>query len=398
MRSPRRMIRYADPPIVLGVLVAVVMSACGAGQGGVQTIGFDTGSGCDLTEATSQFSTLEPVHYRASFQPDLQTGDDITVTVSHDGEAHPGLSSVLTLAEPTDCIHARLGYLDPGEYSVVVASRIGTGMPPVSGNFEVSGEALARPPVGEVWFGSSYDPDTYEVRGRTDSVEVGDLLAFVTHLESEIASDELMLRLSHDGDVLQHDRVDVPGNEGSRRYGFDGPAPPEPGKWTFDFTDIDGNVLATGEIEVIASLANSASPDPSDDPSAEPSEATDGAKVTTFDIEAGDCFISNGEHLETVTVVDCDQPHVYEAFHVFDHEAGSTAKYPGDDEIYAYAEETCDPAFVAFVDHDYETSLWYITTVTPSSESWAVGDRKILCALSTENLDEVTGSAENAGE
>ena len=234
----------------MGVLVALVVTGCGAGQGGVQTIGFDTGSGCDLTEATTRFSTREPVHYRASFQPDLQTGDDITTTVTHNGQVHPGLSSALTLAEPTDCIYARFGYLDPGEYRVVVASRLGTGMPPVSGTFEVTGEALVRPPMGEVWFGSSYDLETYEVRGRTDSVREDEHLAFVTQLESNVASDELMLRLSHAGEVVQQSVVDVPGNELSRLYGFEGPAPPRLGTWTFEFTDADGKVLSTGEIEV----------------------------------------------------------------------------------------------------------------------------------------------------
>jgi hypothetical protein len=138
--------------------------------------------------------------------------------------------------------------------------------------------------------------------------------------------------------------------------------------------------------------------------SAEPSARDDGEEVSVFDIEAGDCFNANGgesadgEQLETVTVVDCEQPHVYEAYRVFDHDAGDDAEYPGDDEILAYADEACQPEFEEFVDHEYQTSIWYITSVTPSAETWAEGDREIVCTLGTENDDEVTGSAEGSAE
>jgi hypothetical protein len=61
-----------------------------------------------------------------------------------------------------------------------------------------------------------------------------------------------MLRLSRHGMVAQHDRVEVEGTHESRYYGFAGTAPPELGTWTFEFTDRDGDVLATGEVEVTA--------------------------------------------------------------------------------------------------------------------------------------------------
>ena len=153
-----------------------------------------------------------------------------------------------------------------------------------------------------------------------------------------------------------------------------------------------------------ASESTSASASEYASASAEESAGDEGEEVSDFDIEAGDCFNANGgesadgEQLETVMVVDCEQPHVYEAYHVFDHEAGADAEYPGDDEILAYADEACQPEFEEFVDHDYQTSIWYITSVTPSAETWAEGDREIVCTLGTENDDEVTGSAEGSAE
>jgi len=105
----------------------------------------------------------------------------------------------------------------------------------------------------KVWFGSSYDLETHEIEGRADSFEVGAPLALVTQFETRIAPADLKLRLTRDGEVSYHDKVDVDGTDETTVYGFAGDAPPEPGTWTFDFTDTDGDVLATGEIEVVVS-------------------------------------------------------------------------------------------------------------------------------------------------
>lgn len=367
----------------------LALSACGSdGErgGGIQSIGFGGGSGCELTDSARTFSTGDRVHYVALFEPVLETGDEITVAVSHDGERQSSLSSVLTLAEPTDCIQASLGMLDPGDYEVAVSSRLGTDMPPVSGRFEVTGAPLDRAPVGEVWFGSSYDLETYEIEGRTDSIETGVPFAFVTQFDIRIDPADLMLRLSRDGELVQHERVEVPGQNGSHLYGFAGTAPPEAGTWTFDFTDADEHVLATGDIEVTSTSA-SASP-------------RDGVEVSAFDLEAGDCYSesSSDEELETVMVVDCNDPHVFETYHVLNHEAGAAGAYPGHDQIDEYAERACESEFEDFVGRDYRTSIWYINWVTPSADSWAEGDREITCTLATEDYEQVTGSAAGSGE
>ena len=144
--------------------------------------------------------------------------------------------------------------------------------------------------------------------------------------------------------------------------------------------------------------STSASTAPSVAASTAPSATVGGEDVSVFDLEAGDCFSADAEQLESVLVVDCAQPHVYEAFHVFDHEAGPDDAYPGDDQIVEYADAQCQPPFEEFVGTDYESSIWYITSVTPSSETWAEGDREIVCTLNTEDESEVTGSAEGSAE
>ena len=129
---------------------------------------------------------------------------------------------------------------------------------------------------------------------------------------------------------------------------------------------------------------------------------TDSGETSVFDLEVGDCFSAESDQLDTVLVVDCAQPHEYEAFHVFDHDAGADAPYPGDDALFDFADTECQPPFEEFVGHDYQTSIWYITSLTPSEETWADGDREIVCTLNQqdENAEpiSVTGSAEGAAE
>jgi hypothetical protein len=149
--------------------------------------------------------------------------------------------------------------------------------------------------------------------------------------------------------------------------------------------------------------AASASASASTEPSAEESaEADPGEEVSVFDIEAGDCFSADGDEIQSVLVVDCEQPHVYEAYHLFDHDAGPDEAYPGDDAMTDFADTGCRPPFEEFVDHDYDTSIWYISWLTPSADTWAEGDREIVCAVNqqdeSEEPIEVTGSAEGAAE
>jgi Septum formation len=136
-------------------------------------------------------------------------------------------------------------------------------------------------------------------------------------------------------------------------------------------------------------------------PGAYPSAET-GETTSVFDLEVGDCFSAENDQLETVGVVPCDEEHEYEVFSVFDHEAGGGEPYPGDDELIAYADEACQPTFEEYVGADYQTSIWFITSLTPSAETWAVGDREIVCTVNQQDADEepitVSESAAGSGE
>ena len=148
--------------------------------------------------------------------------------------------------------------------------------------------------------------------------------------------------------------------------------------------------------------AASPSSEPSAGETASATDASEGEETSVFELEVGDCFSADSDTINSVLVVDCQQPHTYEAFFVFDHEAGVDDAFPGDDEILEYADTACRPPFEEFVGTDYESSIWYITSVTPSAETWATGDREIVCTLDQQDANdepiEVTGSAEGSGE
>ena len=130
--------------------------------------------------------------------------------------------------------------------------------------------------------------------------------------------------------------------------------------------------------------------------------STGGEETSVFDLEVGDCFSADSDEVATVLIVDCDQPHTYEAYFVFDHQAGPGDAYPGDQEILEFADGECRPPFEEFVGKDYESSIWYITSIPPSADTWEAGDREIICTLNQEDAGgeaiEVTGSAEGTAE
>jgi hypothetical protein len=154
-----------------------------------------------------------------------------------------------------------------------------------------------------------------------------------------------------------------------------------------------------------ASPTSASTPSPSSAPSESAAASAvasqpAGEVTSVFDLETGDCFLApEGEQASEVSVVPCDATHIYEAFHVFDHEAGPDEPYPGDEELLNYADGQCRGPFEDYVGIDYDDSIYWITSVSPSEDTWADGDREIVCALKLgQDGEETTGSAEGAGE
>ncbi|GHB76099.1 membrane protein [Streptomyces viridiviolaceus] len=119
---------------------------------------------------------------------------------------------------------------------------------------------------------------------------------------------------------------------------------------------------------------------------------------TAYALAEGQCFNTPSGSLEGVTFdvdkVPCGKEHDGEVFAVFELPGGS---YPGDDEITRAADDKC----YALQD-DYAMDVWALPAdvdvyyLTPTPQSWRVGDREVICLLgSTAERGTLTGSLRN---
>ena len=126
-----------------------------------------------------------------------------------------------------------------------------------------------------------------------------------------------------------------------------------------------------------------------------------GTSESVFDMKPGDCFddvVEDGElaqELESVPMVDCDDPHDNEAYAVFDV-AGDV--YPGTPALDDEAVVNCVPLFEEYVGSSYETSRLDIMFLYPLEDGWGEGDREITCVLFDLELQKLTGSMRDSGE
>ncbi|MFE3164638.1 DUF4190 domain-containing protein [Streptomyces sp. NPDC059224] len=108
------------------------------------------------------------------------------------------------------------------------------------------------------------------------------------------------------------------------------------------------------------------------------------SESSSLSLSTGDCFDTpdgslNGDLVTDVTHVGCDDAHDGEVFATYDLKG---ADYPGDDA----SGETADRRCYALED-TYAFDLWLVPDdvavyyFTPSEDSWAAGDRSVVCAF-----------------
>lgn len=109
-------------------------------------------------------------------------------------------------------------------------------------------------------------------------------------------------------------------------------------------------------------------------------DPTDAIVSGLFDFEVGRCMNESptGDFDEAA----CDSPHDYQIYHVFD--VADADAYPGSSTIDLEAEPACIAAFEPFIGKSYATSIYYVTLLKPSPESWDNGDREVVCLVTAE--------------
>jgi hypothetical protein len=131
----------------------------------------------------------------------------------------------------------------------------------------------------------------------------------------------------------------------------------------------------------------------SDEPERDESgEVTEGGEESVFDIAVGDCLNSQSAAgtVSELPVVPCTEAHDSEVFHIY-NVPGDT--FPGD--FTQMRDEQCMPAFQTFVGLPYDQSVIEVTTLEPTAETWADGDRELVC-IAVDPAGNVTGSLQGA--
>ncbi len=146
---------------------------------------------------------------------------------------------------------------------------------------------------------------------------------------------------------------------------------------------------------VVAALAALAlfgcSSDPERDE--ESGELAESGDVDVFDLEVGDCLgeeTGEGE-IESLEAAPCSEPHAEEIFAALTVPDGD---YPGQEALDAEA-EGCLEEFAEFVGMPFQESVLEINYMTPTEESWSMGDRELLCTVYDPDAD-TTGTLQDA--
>lgn len=139
-----------------------------------------------------------------------------------------------------------------------------------------------------------------------------------------------------------------------------------------------------------SSVGSSADPfvPPSDETS---TQAEDPAQPDeSFALPVGSCLddVASG-FITSDNVLDCAQPHTYEVFSSFLVDDGT---FPGDDALQTQATDRCGAVFGDFVGIPYADSALDYSYVSPTADTWAQGDREILCLIYDPAAASTTGS------
>jgi len=117
------------------------------------------------------------------------------------------------------------------------------------------------------------------------------------------------------------------------------------------------------------------------------------SETSVFDLGVGDCFNDQADLTESevssVTTVDCAEPHDNEIYFEY---SMADAIFPGNDAATDSALNRCLDEFDAFVGIDYAVSDLDLFPITPTSVSWAEGDRVVYCAVYALDLSKLEGT------
>ncbi len=134
-----------------------------------------------------------------------------------------------------------------------------------------------------------------------------------------------------------------------------------------------------------------------DDPERNPEtgELVEPTEVDVFDLRVGDCLdgFTDDSQIREITALPCSEEHTDEIMAAID--LSDEDEYPGTEAMQERADEACYEEFEEFVGVRWEDSQLDYGFLAPTEESWAEGDRQILCTVGDPNRS-VTGTLRNS--
>jgi hypothetical protein len=107
--------------------------------------------------------------------------------------------------------------------------------------------------------------------------------------------------------------------------------------------------------------------------------------VSAFELKVGDCFndpeLNEDETIEALAALPCESLHDNEVFYLVDYPGDEGASFPTQEELDDFSNEQCETAFEPYVGLAYVESSLLLAPFQPTVESWAEGDREIVCIL-----------------
>ncbi len=128
-----------------------------------------------------------------------------------------------------------------------------------------------------------------------------------------------------------------------------------------------------------------------------------GRDLRAIDLEVGVCIEDasafTGRQVNEITETDaiaCRLPHQAEVYARTDLAGQDEAPFPGVGALRQQAQDDCRDRFEAFVGIRWTRSELEIAALWPSPQSWAVGDRSIVCAVFRLDGRPLTGTARDS--
>lgn len=126
-----------------------------------------------------------------------------------------------------------------------------------------------------------------------------------------------------------------------------------------------------------------------------------GRNASFYDLRIGSCYDLLEHSDDDIRLYDsCEPPHLYEVYAeatLPDTMIRSDGDRPDRSAIRRFVSDTCDAHFEGYVGTPPQRSQFQFTAITPSEESWAEGDRQVLCVLELIREQPTTGSAMGSG-